>query len=110
MFGGESFDGEEAPITFQRVVKKLLNVGLKDKDIYPVYDYFHETRDKINYVFYAEVKEAPVFNSTLKETPSWVSFADTLKFIFSTHTKQDVIVGERVINLKQRIDLNLQYS
>lgn len=108
MLGGESKEGEEAQITFQRIMNKVLNLNLKNKDIYPIYDYFHDTLDKINYVFYAEVKSPKTFNSFKKSTLSWVSFSETLKLLFSPHTKQDVIVGERVINLKRRLALNLQ--
>lgn len=108
MLGGESSEGEEAQTTFQRIVNELLNLNLKYKDIYPVYDYFHEAIDKINYVFYAEVKNPPIFDSLKENTLSWVTFSETLKLLFSDHTKQDVIVGERVINLKKRIAQNLQ--
>lgn len=108
MLGGESNDGEEAQITFQRVINELLNLNLKPKDIYPIYDYFHEIQGKINYVFYAEVKKTPVFKPVRKNTLSWVTFNETLKLLFSDHTKQDIIVGERVINLKWRLDQHLQ--
>ena len=108
MLGGEGYAGEEAQTAFQRVINKLLNLNLKAKDIYPIYDYFHETQGKINYVFYAEVKRTPNFKSIKANTLSWVTFNETLKLLFSDHTKQDIIVGERVINLKWRLDQHLQ--
>lgn len=108
MLGGESTEGEEAHITFQRTINELVGLVLKTKDIYPIYDYFHEENGKINYVFYAEVKKAPKFDSLGDKTLTWVAFSEAPKLIFSPHTKQDLIVGERVINLKQRIDLNIQ--
>jgi len=107
MIGGEGHEGEEAQETFQRIINKLLKLKLKGKNIYPVYDYFDEALGKINYVFYAEVDKAPI-NLAKKSNMLWVTFAETLKLLFSDHTKQDLIVGERVINLKQRIDLNIQ--
>ncbi len=106
--GGEGKEGEEAQVAFQRIVHELLNVDLKIKHIYPIYDYFHEKLDKVNYVFYAEVKNPRVFNSLKENAFSWVAFSETLKLLFSAHSKQDVIVGERVINLKWRKDQNLQ--
>lgn len=106
--GGESKEGEEAQVTFQRVINELLKLNLKVKHIHPVYDYFHDGLDKINYVFYAEVKNPKKFSSLKTSTFSWVDFSETLKFLFSDHSKQDIIVGERVINLKSRIDQNLQ--
>ncbi|MBI2196644.1 NUDIX domain-containing protein [Candidatus Daviesbacteria bacterium] len=102
--GGESGEGEEAEVTFQRIVSELLDVNLKTKDIYPVYDYFHDTKDKINFVFYAEVKNSKVFNNHNDDTFSWVAFHEVSKLPFTTHSKQDVIVGERVINAKWRDD------
>lgn len=108
ILGGESKLGEDAQAAFQRIVYKLLKLELKTKNIYPVYDYFHDALDKINYVFYAEVKSSTVFNPGKDNTLSWVNFSDALKFLFSTHTKQDILVGERVINLKWRIAQNLQ--
>lgn len=107
MIGGEAQVGEEAQQAFQRIIYKLLKLKLKDKDIYPIYDYFDEVLGKTNYVFYAEVDKAPV-NLVKKSNMSWVTFPETLKLLFSSQTKQDVIVGERVINLKQRIALNIQ--
>lgn len=109
MIGGESEEGEEAYATFQRIIRRLLNVNLKTKQIYPIYDYFHDTLNKVNYVFYAEVKSPQVFKSLKENTFSWVSFSETPKLPFSAHAKQDVIVGERVINLKSRLAQNLQY-
>ncbi len=107
LLGGEAAEGEEAQTAFQRIINEQLNLNLKNKNIYPIYDYFHETQGKMNFVFYAEVKNPPAFNSK-KKTLSWVSFDETVKLPFSEHTKQDVIVGERVIKLKRRIDNNLQ--
>ncbi|MDP3973245.1 MAG: NUDIX domain-containing protein [Candidatus Daviesbacteria bacterium] len=104
MMGGEGKDGEEAEVTFQRIISKLLNLDLKKKHIYPVYDYFHNTRNKINHVFYAEVGNTKTFNSSKKGIFSWVSFRETLKLPFTSQTKQDIVVGERVINAKWRDD------
>lgn len=85
-------------------MNKLLDLNLKTKDIYPIYDYFHDGRDKINYVFYAEVKSAKEFNNLKGDIFSWVTFSETSKLPFAAHSKQDIIVGERVINAKWRDD------
>lgn len=101
--GGEGKEGEETQVTFQRIISKLLHINLKVKDIYPVYDYFHNTRNKVNYVFYAEVEKTKMFNAS-RGNLSWFSFHETLKLSFTTQTKQDIVVGERVINAKWRED------
>ncbi|MDO8618614.1 MAG: NUDIX domain-containing protein [Candidatus Daviesbacteria bacterium] len=112
MFGGEGKEGEEAHITFQRIVRDFLNLELKTKHIYPIYDYFHEALDKVNYVFYAEVGKKINLDQLNNPALSWVSFGETLKLFFSAHTKQDLVVGQRVIHLKEREDeakeLNIQ--
>lgn len=106
--GGESKTGEEAEVTFQRIVMELLNLNLEMKHIYPIYDYFSDILKKTNYVFYGEVKKIPVFNFPKINTFSWLAFNETLKLLFSQNNKQDVTVGQRVINLKQRLSQNLQ--
>lgn len=104
MLGGESINGEEAQTAFQRIINKLLNINLKIKDIYPVYDYFHNTKNKLNYVFYAEVGNTKSFDGLEGRDLSWFTFSETLKLPFTRQTKQDIIVGERVINAKWRDD------
>jgi len=105
--GGESSGEEEAHIAFQRIISKLLNLNLKAKDIYAVYDYFHDKLAKMNYVFYAEVKNSRAVSTPGKDNFSWVAFGEISKLLFTDHTKQDIIVGERVINLKWREDTNV---
>lgn len=102
--GGECSKEEDAPVTFQRIINKLLNLNLKTKDIHPVYDYFYEARDQLNFVFYAEVKNPKEFDSLQGSVPSWIAFEQTSKLLFAGGAKQDVIVGERVINAKWRDD------
>lgn len=104
MMGGENKDGEEAQVAFQRIIQKLLDINLKVKHIHPVYDYFHNTRNKVNYVFYGEVGKTKNFNALKDGILSWVSFRETLKLSFTNQTKQDIVVGERVISARWRDD------
>lgn len=99
--GGEGGEKEEPQAAFQRIMNKLLGLNLKQKDIYPIYDYFHDTKDKISYVFYAQVKSVKKFNQFKEGTLSWVTFHEISKLSFTPHSKQDVIVGERVIRAKR---------
>lgn len=100
--GGDGLEGENAQATFARIVSESLHLNLKDKDIYSVYDYTHESLQKVNFVFYAEVQNSEEFDSSKGDTFSWVAFSETSKLPFAPHSKQDVIVGERVINAKWR--------
>lgn len=108
--GGESKEGEGSQTAFQRIINDVLNIKLKMKDIYPIYDYFHDLLEKTNYVFYAEVRRTLNFKPLKENSLSWVTFDQTVKLPFTGHTKQDLIVGERVINLKQRISQGIQFS
>ncbi len=102
--GGESKGDEEAQDAFQRIIKELLGLELKTKNIYPVYDYFNEEKGKDSFVFYAEVKSPKEFKCLEEGTYSWVAFDEISKLPYAPHSKQDIIVGERVINAKWRED------
>lgn len=104
-FGGKSSGGEEAQSAFQRIINKLLNINLKTRVIHPVYDYFSDSKNKLNYVFYAEVKHTKKFDPFMGGIFSWVAFDEISKLLFTSGTKQDVIVGQRVINAKWRDDV-----
>ncbi|EKD84658.1 MAG: hypothetical protein ACD_38C00179G0005 [uncultured bacterium] len=100
--GGEGKQKEDPQAAFQRIIKKLLNLDLKTKDIYPIYDYFQDDLKKDNFVFYAELKRKPAIGSSENGAFVWVTFEEALKVLFPAHSKQDVIVGQRVINAKWR--------
>lgn len=102
--GGDSLDGEDAQLAFQRIINKQLKIQLKTTDIYPIYDYFHATRNKLNYVFYAEIRDVRTFDKFKKGNLSWFTFSETVKLLLTSQTKQDIVVGERVINAKWRDD------
>lgn len=102
ILGGHSRDGEDAQTAFTRIIQESLNLNLKQKNIYPVYDYFHDALNKVNFVFYAEVGRPKISANLKKDIPSWVSFKETLKLAFNAQTKQDVVVSERVISAKSR--------
>lgn len=102
MLGGESKNGEEAQTAFQRIINNLLNINLKVKNINPVYDYFSNIRNKLHYVFYVEVRSNKSFNGLKKKGLSWFTFNEALKLPVTAQTKQDIVVGERVINAKWR--------
>jgi hypothetical protein len=100
--GSENNNGEDAKTVFQKIVSRLLNLNLKAKNIYPVYDYFNETINKENFVFYAEVKSSRQFKPQDDRTFCWITFTEISKLSFPSWTKQDIIVGERVIKAKYR--------
>lgn len=102
ILGGHSREGEDAQTAFARIMQESLNIKLKQKNIYSVYDYFHNALNKVNYVFYAEVGRPKISSNLKSDIPSWVSFKETLKLALNIQTKQDVVVSERVISSKAR--------
>lgn len=93
---------------FKKIIKKQLGLELEMTAIYPVYDYPDEESDNISYVFFAEVTESPILNKKMANELTWISFNETLKLLFLENNKQDVIVGERVIEYRKRIKQNIQ--
>lgn len=101
-FGGECSEGEEAQVAFRRIASEKLNLDLKAKNIYPIYDYFHSKMNKNNFVFYGEIKKHQNFACLKEGTYCWVAFNEISKLMFANTSKQDVIVGERVISARWR--------
>lgn len=102
--GKEVSKSEEAHIAFQKIINELLGINLNKKNIYAIYDYFHEELGKDNFVFYAETKSSPKFENIDGKDAVWIAFDEMSKLLFTPHTKQDIIVGERVIKAKRRDD------
>jgi len=107
MFGGINED-EDGAIAFQKVIFKALNTKIAIKRICPVYDYFHGTLRKTNFVYYAEVRRLQNFTAK-GETFTWFTFKQTLKLRFMQETKQDIMVTQRVIDAAERVASNTQY-
>lgn len=104
LIGGKGYKTEHPHKTFHRIVHQLLKLKLNIKNIYPVYDYINNTQNTIHYVVYAEVTKAKNFSPTPTYSFSWVTFKQTLKMPFHPQTKQNIIVGERVVKAKKRDD------
>jgi len=88
--GGEGKQKEDPQAAFQRIIKKLLNLDLKTKDIYPIYDYFQDDLKKDNFVFYAELKRKPAIGSSENIEPFPPCFSRSFfisSFIFSKFTE-----------------------
>ncbi|MBU1000710.1 NUDIX domain-containing protein [Patescibacteria group bacterium] len=102
MLEGEGTTEEKPQVVFQRIVNQLLKINLKPKKIYSVYDYFHKKRNEHNFIFYTEIKNIKKIRNLKKSNLSWFKFSETSKLSFTKQTKQDVIVGERVVNAKWR--------
>lgn len=88
----ESADGEN----FSKTASKRLKLKLSARTIHPVYDYV--AKGKKHYIVYAEVKTQKNFPATKNFCFAWFDPKEVSKLPLSAQTKQDIIVGHRVID------------
>lgn len=99
LFGGVT-EGKETPIeTFHRIINDVLHIAISLKDIQFVYDYFHEGKKLNAHIHFVPVNVVPD-NLKVKKgvIVSPFSFKQLHKLGVSEQTKQDITVGQRVIN------------
>lgn len=70
------------------------------KVVLPVYDYI--VKGKKHLISYAEIKKIKDFPPTKKFSFAWFDMKQILKLGLSPQTKQDIVVGRRVIDAKVR--------
>ena len=108
LFEGESLNGETAEETFKRIIYSHLRLELKPKNIYSIYSYFHTVKGKDNYIHYAIIRKLEKFPNTKKTLFSWFTFKQIQKLHIPDQIKQDIIVGQRVIDSAMRKSLGQQ--
>lgn len=72
----------------------------------PVYDYVAKGKKYV--ISYAEVKKTKNFPATQKFSFKWFTVKEISKLPLSAQTKQDIIVGHRVIDSELRRDIGEQ--
>lgn len=87
---------------FETVVTKLLGIKLSPKNILPIYNYVHKGTKY--FVSYTEIKTLKDFPAKGKICFSWLTLKQISKLPLSEQTKQDIIVGRRVIDSGVRRD------
>jgi len=107
LFGKQGLHKEKAEVTFQRVIYDLLHVKLPLVAIYPIYTYFYKDINKDHAVFYAEVEDTKRFSSINTVKYTWFTLKRVQKLDLSEQTRQDITVGQRVINARMRKSLGL---
>lgn len=108
LFGGEGTDGETAEEAFKRIINSALRFNLKPNAIFQIYNYFHEEKRKNSYVCYARVRKMEKFQSNKNITYAWFTFKEIQKLHIPDKVKQDIIVGQRVIDSAIRKSLGQQ--
>jgi ADP-ribose pyrophosphatase YjhB (NUDIX family) len=96
--------GQETPNqAFHRLITEELGVPVKITDVYAVYDYSHKEKNVPHHIFYAVVDKVDEEETPLIENKtSWFYFRQIIKLTMKPQTKQDITVGQRVINLAIR--------
>jgi ADP-ribose pyrophosphatase YjhB (NUDIX family) len=97
MFGGDSLAGENATTAFLRIAHEHIKLHIEAVHLFPVYDYFYNTRNKMHHIFYAKVKKLYTFPLSKSGTFSWFTFKSISKLALVGQLKQDITISERVI-------------
>ena len=102
LLGDSGHNNEKAEEAFVRIIEKILHVNLKPSNIKSIYTYFHDTLGKDNFVSYAKVTKMQKFPPKNGNVFGWFSFKEVVKLKLSAQTKQDITVGQRVIDASIR--------
>ena len=102
LIGGTHVSTETAEKAFQRIVKSVLKINIALSSIHPIYAYIREDMGRKHSILFAEIldiKKIPTKKGTLF---TWFSRKQITKLPLDPQTKQDIIVGQRVIDSRLR--------
>ena len=99
LLGSKNIGSETSQENFVRNAKSFLHLDLLATAVYGVYDYFRLGK---NYVSYAIVKKLTDFPTIGKTVFAWFRIKEITKLALSDQTKQDLIVGQRIIDCEIR--------
>ena len=99
LFGGKNHSSEDTQKTFQRIIKEQLHHTLPIDSIYPIFDYFSKELNQDYYMQYSELEtDLPKLYVRKGYIIEWFTFKQLLKISLTEQTRQDIIVGQRVID------------
>ncbi len=87
---------------FAQVVSDFLQLKLSAEAVLPIYDY--TAKGEKHVIVYAEVKNQKDFPKVKNFCFAWFTLKEISKLPLSAQTKQDLIVGRRVIDSQIRQD------
>ncbi len=103
MFCGIGKEGEDEKATFARMMLETFHIELKEKYIFPVYDYVTNDSSHRNiFVFYGQIRKLEEFAPKHGKIYSWLTFKQMIKLSILDQAKQDLMVSERVIHAAER--------
>ena len=99
LFGGKNHYSEDTPMTFQRIIREQLHHILPTETIYPIYDYFNSELNQNYYMQYSQLEtNLPKLHVRKGYVIKWFTFNQLAKISLTEQTRQDIIVGQRVID------------
>ncbi len=102
LIGGIYKEDETPEKAFQRITKSILKVHLSLASIHPVYSYVRDDMKRKQCIIYAEIQDQLKATSKKGILFTWFNRKQILKLPLDPQTKQDIIVGHRVIDAKTR--------
>lgn len=106
LFGKTCSSEKTAKQAFINIIFKLL--GVKTKKIFPIYTYPDSQTHETKIVFYIELRKSVNFPNKNVSTFSWFTLKQISRLKLSSQTKQDITVGQRVIESAIRKSLGQQ--
>ncbi|EKD87081.1 MAG: hypothetical protein ACD_37C00049G0002 [uncultured bacterium] len=105
LFEGKRLLDESSEIAFKRIALEVLNIRLSLSSVHPVYEYFHSQKGRNQSITYGEVKTQKKFTVSKGRLFGWFTFRQIARLGLSEQTKQDLTVGQRVIDSALRKSL-----
>lgn len=102
LFEEKNQKDEEPTDTFIRGSFKQLKIKITAKAIYAIYDYFNTELNGHYHMFYAKVKNKKEIHEKQDYNIEWFTFQQISKLPLHEQTKQDIMVGKRVIDAALR--------
>jgi len=89
--------------TFQRIIYSIFGEKPSTSSIHSIYDYIDNDSGAKRFILYTQVRNIKKYVSRKKEYKvSWFNFKEISKLKLTEQTKQDIIVGQRVVLLAAR--------
>lgn len=103
MFEGQNKNGEKEVDTFQRIIYQIFGEKPSTASIHSIYDYTDNDSGVKRFILYTQVRNIKKYVSRKKEYKvSWFNFKEIGKLKLTEQTRQDIIVGQRVVLLAAR--------
>ena len=102
LIGGVSLVRETAQEAFHRIAFSILRIKLSLESIYPVYTYNKRNFERKQVILYADIEDINHVKPGKDNVFSWFTRKQIQRLPLDLQTKQDLIVGQRVIDARMR--------